>query len=147
MKARKLIILLGLVTSLGLLGGFGISAANAQSAPQRSNVHGLVTASAMRRLGPEVTEATDYVTLFNYSGKSYPYQCTQGNTYGGGLLPSQVKYINNDFCGTRVWIHEYNNNTGVSKCASPGTTKITGTNVIFVNVYISNNGSACPSNT
>jgi hypothetical protein len=33
MKARLLIILLGLVTSLGLLGGFGISAASAQSTP------------------------------------------------------------------------------------------------------------------
>jgi hypothetical protein len=87
-------------------------------------------------------QATVYVSIFYYDGGSYPYACAEGHTYHGGL-PAEVQYVDNG-CAVRVWLHQNNNNSGVSKCFNPKVNnQATNTTVTFVNLYVSSNSNAC----
>jgi hypothetical protein len=87
-------------------------------------------------------QATVYVSINYYNGGSYEYPCVEGHTYHGGL-PAEVASVDNG-CAVRVWLHQNNNNSGVSKCFNPHTPFTdTNTTVTFVNLYVSNNSDAC----
>jgi len=82
--------------------------------------------------------AASTVTLYFLDGASHAYDCTDGKTWSVNAKVTQV----HNACGTRVWLHQYNNNTGESWCVS----KVSSSDppiIKYANLYISGNSAAC----
>jgi hypothetical protein len=82
--------------------------------------------------------AVSSVTLYFIDGSSHAYACTDGKTWS---VDATVWKVENG-CGTRVWLHQNNNNTGVSWCINKNTISYP-TEIPYANLYISSNSAAC----
>jgi hypothetical protein len=82
--------------------------------------------------------AASTVTLYFLDGNNHAYSCTDGKTWSVNATVTQVR----NACGTRVWLHQNNNNTGESWC----TSKVSASDppeIKYANLYISSNTAAC----
>jgi hypothetical protein len=90
--------------------------------------------SSATTFAPDVSTAT----LYFADGASYSYDCTDGQTWD--VDATVVEVLN--ACGTRVWLHQYSNNTGESWCTSPVSASDP-PEIVYANLYISSNTAAC----
>ncbi len=84
---------------------------------------------------------TSQVGVTFQGGRTHSYPCSEGSTFHTGF-PGRVIVLDNE-CGVRVWLHQNNNNSGVSLCFNPHTTYAVNS-VTFVNINVTNNSTACP---
>jgi hypothetical protein len=107
------------------------AAISASLAAAHAAEHGFQAGTTVR---PDVSTAT----LRFLDGSSYPYDCSDGKTWSVNATVTEVL----NACGTRVWLHQYNNNTGVNWC----TSKVSASyppEIKYANLYISSNSAPC----
>jgi hypothetical protein len=127
-RRRIMPLLLAVLLLSGV--GMALSGASANAEIARAN------ASSTSTVSPD----TSYVTLYFYDGNAYDYACTIGTAWSVGARVNEV--LNG--CSTRVWLHQYANNTGISWCTSPHSVSYPPYGVYFANLYISDNPAICP---
>ena len=95
----------------------------------------LSAASVNAQIRPDVRTAT----LDFKDGASHSYDCVWGKYWNVNAIVEEA----HNGCTVRVWLHFQDPSKNKPFCVSPGRPSETPNNVPAVNLYISNNKSAC----